>query len=258
MGFSRQEYWSGLPFPSPGDLPYPGIKPRSPALQADILPSEPPGKPAWQITHKLSNLQETFTILHNFCGSWSKLAAWFKYQAGLWGFWAQSLSVLLYFFDHMKQPSFSLHDLPWLPVGRFKHLLIKGGDTRQGRNNQEQPWGEDLFPHQQIHTTMSLSCFADTETPCRWEKLKWCAHKHVDPRPFGTEGWWCWLLLTSPPTHQKNVHELITPSLNIYYKTSHNLLQVGTHSFEGISLLWPPLPGKVIKLSFSTSPKTLS
>ena len=41
MEFSRQEYWSGLPFPSPGDLPDPGIKPRSPALQADSLPSEP-------------------------------------------------------------------------------------------------------------------------------------------------------------------------------------------------------------------------
>ena len=45
MGFSRQEYWSGLPFPSAGDLPDPGIKPRSPALQADALTSEPPGKP---------------------------------------------------------------------------------------------------------------------------------------------------------------------------------------------------------------------
>ena len=43
MGFSRQEYWSGLPFPSPGDLPDPGIEPRSPALQADALPSEPQG-----------------------------------------------------------------------------------------------------------------------------------------------------------------------------------------------------------------------
>ena len=42
MGFSRQEYWSGLPFPSPGDLPDPGIEPGSPALQADTLPSEPP------------------------------------------------------------------------------------------------------------------------------------------------------------------------------------------------------------------------
>ena len=45
MEFSRQEYWSGLPFPSPGDLPNPGNKPRSPALQADTLPSELPGKP---------------------------------------------------------------------------------------------------------------------------------------------------------------------------------------------------------------------
>ena len=45
MGFSRQEYWSGLPFPSPRDLPSPGIKPGSPALQADALPSEPPGRP---------------------------------------------------------------------------------------------------------------------------------------------------------------------------------------------------------------------
>ena len=51
MGFSRREYWSGLPFPSPGDLPDPGVKPRSPTLQADSLPSEPPGKPqhkSWQ------------------------------------------------------------------------------------------------------------------------------------------------------------------------------------------------------------------
>ena len=45
MGFSRQEYWSGLPFPSPGDLPDPGIKPGSPALRADALLSEPPGNP---------------------------------------------------------------------------------------------------------------------------------------------------------------------------------------------------------------------
>ena len=45
MGFSRQEYWSGLPFPPPGDLPDPGIEPRSPALQADSLQAELPGKP---------------------------------------------------------------------------------------------------------------------------------------------------------------------------------------------------------------------
>ena len=56
MGFARQEYWSGLPFPSPGDLPDPGIKPESSASQADALPSEPPGKlkstdfVAWLVT----------------------------------------------------------------------------------------------------------------------------------------------------------------------------------------------------------------
>ena len=49
MEFSRQEYWSGVPFPSPGDLPNPGIKPGSPALQADALTSEPPGKPITQV-----------------------------------------------------------------------------------------------------------------------------------------------------------------------------------------------------------------
>ena len=49
MGFSKQEYWSGLPFPSPGDLPDPGIESRPPALLADALPSEPPGK---SMSHK--------------------------------------------------------------------------------------------------------------------------------------------------------------------------------------------------------------
>ena len=45
MGFSREEYWNGLPFPSPGDLPDSGIEPGSPTLQADALLAEPPGKP---------------------------------------------------------------------------------------------------------------------------------------------------------------------------------------------------------------------
>ena len=52
--FSRQEYWSGLPFPSPGDLPNPGMEPRSPALQADALPSEPPGKPIRTFIHTIN------------------------------------------------------------------------------------------------------------------------------------------------------------------------------------------------------------
>ena len=47
MGFSRQEYWSGLPFPSPGDLPDPGIEPRSPTLQVDSLLNELHGGESW-------------------------------------------------------------------------------------------------------------------------------------------------------------------------------------------------------------------
>ena len=47
MGFSKQEYWSGLPFPSPGDLPDPGIEPMPSALQADSLLSEPPEIPGF-------------------------------------------------------------------------------------------------------------------------------------------------------------------------------------------------------------------
>ena len=56
-GFSRQEYWSGLSCPPPGDLPNPGIEPRSPALWADSLPSEPPGKPKNTGVGSLSLLQ---------------------------------------------------------------------------------------------------------------------------------------------------------------------------------------------------------
>ena len=65
MGFSRQEYQGGLPFPSPGDLPDPGIRPGSPALQAEALPSEPPGKPsskAVTILRKLHNWVTDFSL----------------------------------------------------------------------------------------------------------------------------------------------------------------------------------------------------
>ena len=48
LGFSRQEYWAGLPFPSPGDLPHPGIEPVSPALAGIFFTTQPPGKP-WEV-----------------------------------------------------------------------------------------------------------------------------------------------------------------------------------------------------------------
>ena len=78
MGFSRQEYWSGLPFPSPGDLPEPGIEPGSAALQADALHSEPPGKPAeWKNPFSKGYIQDGSIYLKNWkhkgvaMGSWS-------------------------------------------------------------------------------------------------------------------------------------------------------------------------------------------
>ena len=71
MGFSRQEYWSGLPFPSPGDLPDSGVKPRSPALQADVLISEPPGKPPKIIKLEDKNFQTTIIkYVHQFKGKY--------------------------------------------------------------------------------------------------------------------------------------------------------------------------------------------
>ena len=60
MGFSRQEYWSGLPCPPPGDIPDPGIEPRSPAFQEDSLLSEPPEKPKNTGVDSLSLLQGIF------------------------------------------------------------------------------------------------------------------------------------------------------------------------------------------------------
>ena len=55
MEFSRQEYWSGLPFPSPGDLPHPGIEPGSPAVRADALPFEPPRQHIKKQRHYFAN-----------------------------------------------------------------------------------------------------------------------------------------------------------------------------------------------------------
>ena len=60
MGFSTQEYWSELPFPSPGDLLYPGIELGSPALQADSLPSEIPGKPQGERREDIKQVEGYF------------------------------------------------------------------------------------------------------------------------------------------------------------------------------------------------------
>ena len=109
-----------------------------------------------------------------------------------------------YFFDSRKQPSFNLHDLSWVPMGRFDLLLIREGRGCEIREKQSRvALGQCPVSPSTIHTTISLSYFADSETSCRWEKLWYAALKHVDPRLVGLEGLWCWLLLTSPPTFRR-------------------------------------------------------
>ena len=66
-GFSRQEYWSGLPFPSPGDLPNPGIKPRSPSLKAASLLSDPPGRPIELFKWGHGSVITSFSASNLFC-----------------------------------------------------------------------------------------------------------------------------------------------------------------------------------------------
>ena len=86
MGFSRQEYWSGLPSPSPGDLPHPGTEPASPALAVGFLTTEPQGKPI-ALSVVLNNwswsMRELKSVLEASgcpCGQqWLKQCVWFQY-----------------------------------------------------------------------------------------------------------------------------------------------------------------------------------
>ena len=83
MGFSRQEYWSGLPFPSPGDLPDPGTEPGSPALEADALTSEPPGKPKYRDTFIL--------LISTHTGYFQAIPECLSGKESSWEMWTQSL-----------------------------------------------------------------------------------------------------------------------------------------------------------------------
>ena len=74
MGFSRQEYWTGLPFPSPEDLPNPGIKPGSPTLQADTLPSEPSGKPFSEVKGNPEGPTDKVYLMAALLAFWTNLS----------------------------------------------------------------------------------------------------------------------------------------------------------------------------------------
>ena len=136
-------------------------------------------KMPWSILHFEWIFYKHRLLFHNTLAMWKVLIHWgmldFQivmyficwYRAGPCRASRQKPFCVPRFSDYRKQPSFSLHDLPWVPVGRFRQCLLeKGAMWDQGeRNTQEQPWGKLLFPHQRIHTAVSLRCFADTEPP---------------------------------------------------------------------------------------------
>ena len=125
MRFSRQEYWSGLPFPSPGDLPNPGIEPGSPTLQADSLTSEPSGKPfSWaRVLHNLASSWFLFLIWANHIEilqilKYAMLSQYFYLYVCLWFFLLPEMTIIclivwkLLVFQNSAQISLCLKILP--------------------------------------------------------------------------------------------------------------------------------------------------
>ena len=93
MGFSRQGYWRGLPFPSPGDLPNPGIEPGSPILLSDALPSEPPGKP-WQAQGQVFNPGQRNNVCEKLCLHHPAGGVWAQNYHPTGGIWGQNASLV--------------------------------------------------------------------------------------------------------------------------------------------------------------------
>ena len=128
MGFSRQEYWRGLPFPFLGDLPDPGIEPRSPAMRADTLPSEPPGKPSQYISEfiwfSISHAHSPKPVL-NFSSGFYVVTFW-KKSIHIWNY-------LLWCYNPLKLYS--------PPSWNLKVKLGKEDDfeCKPKRNHKEMP-----------------------------------------------------------------------------------------------------------------------
>ena len=118
----------------------------------------------------------------------------------------------------------SLHSTS-MTFPEFKQLLIEEGSKWETKKKDSSvALGQGTISPSKDKTEVSLIYFADTESSSKWEKLindwQWyAAYKHVDPRPAGLEGCLCWLLLSSSPTHYRNVHELIMPSFTIKLAT---------------------------------------
>ena len=136
----------------------------------------------WSILHFEWVFYKHRLLFHNALATWKVLIHWgmLDFQIVMyfiWWYWAgpcrasrQKPFCVPHFFDYRKQPSFSLHELLWLPLGGLKQLEGRNGGPRRN-NSQEQSWSKVLFPQQKIHTIVSSSYFADTETLSRWKKL---------------------------------------------------------------------------------------
>ena len=123
MGFSRQEYWSGLPFPSLGDLPSPGIEPGSPALQADALTSEPPGKHAHQ--------RATIRTGHG-------TTDWFQIRKGLHQSCVLSLCLFNFYIEYIMRDSGLEEAQAGIKIARRNiNNLRYAGDTTLTAESQE-------------------------------------------------------------------------------------------------------------------------
>ena len=121
-----------------------------------------------------------------------------------------------------------------------------------------QPWGKILVPHQRIHTTIPLSCFADNETPSRWEKLTCCPEAHRPQTSWNQKVDDADSYLPHHQPIRRMSMNWLRPSLNHYYKTSDYPLQVGTHSFLRQEPTVSPFACQSNKAILFTSPKTLS
>ena len=152
---------------------------------------------------------------------------------------------------------------PWPSLsskGKVQTVATQGreGMQRQGRRSQDttvQPWGRALVPPQGIHVTISLSCFEDTETPTRWEKLKVCCPQACKPQTR------CNQKVDDADSHQPIRRMSTSWSHPFLWTIAIKLLTAppgrDTQFWEYLPAV-PPLPGKAIKLFFSISPKTLS
>ena len=130
-----------------------------------------------------------------------------------------------HFFDYRKYPSFSFHDLSWVPRGKFKQLLIREGrghlinQEDRGeivkRNNSAASGQGVLAPHQSTHQYLRAALQIPKPLQVGQVNISNGMLLPSTETPDGLEpDWWCWLLFTLPPANQKNVHEPIMPSLN--------------------------------------------